>query len=166
MNKKPFAKQLSELLYSSLGRGVLIFLVFGAAYTAYSVTFPTVEPSPASGVVGLYVGATAASYDGNDAGGYAAADSLCNTDYPGAHVCRAEEITNSYTHAPTALQGINNILWVHTGRSVVTDTPVNDCQGWTQSISPYFGSVWNFTAATPLSGAQPCTASYAYACCI
>lgn len=161
--KTSSVKKFTQLLYSSLGRGILIFLVFGLAMVTYAVVFPTVEPNPASGVVGLYVGKTPADYDGDDAIGYPAVDALCDAQFSGSHVCRLEEIVNTYTHNPGILVGINDIVWVNGPAADVSENTVNDCRAWRQAAAPYFGHVWNFTGLT--AGVQQCNATHAYACC-
>lgn len=161
--KKNTIKKFTLLLYSSVGRGLLIFLVFGLAMVTYAVVFPTVEPNPASGVVGLYVGETTDSYDGDDAIGYQAADALCEADYAGSHVCRIEEIVNTYTFNPTAVTGLTDIVWVNAPSSDVAQNAVNDCRAWRQGNAPYFAKVWNFNILG--AGVQQCNSTHAYACC-
>lgn len=165
--KKTSLKKFTQLLYAALGRGLLIFLVFGLAMVSYAVVFPTVEPQPASGVVGLYVGPTPQSYDGNDAANYAGTNALCNAQFSGSHVCRLDEIINTYTHASASVDGLTTIAWVNApylGLSEGTRR-INDCRGWSadDSNGRFFAHVWNFNSG--ISGLQQCHATHPFACC-
>ncbi|MBU1934744.1 hypothetical protein KKF04_01685, partial [Patescibacteria group bacterium] len=68
--KKTSLKKLLRAVLAPIGKGILIFAIFGLAlYTYAAVTFPGVEPAPVSGVVGMYIGLSDTISDGS-AGGY------------------------------------------------------------------------------------------------
>lgn len=167
MNKNS-AKKFSKLLISASLRGLAVFLVFGAAIYAYAaVTYPANQPNPVSGVVGLYVGKTPATYNGGAVGNYAGANSACTNTYPGTHVCTPMEMINTYNHNPTAISTELEPLWLNSGAPSFYSAVTNDCLGWTTSTSlygqPVYGSVWYSEQKYGMM--TFCTQSLRYACC-
>lgn len=165
--KKNSVRQLSKSLISASLRGLAVFAVFGTALYAYAVTYPSSQPNPVSGVVGLYVGKTAASYNGGSAGSYQSANGLCSAAFANSHVCTPMEIINTYNHNPSALTGVTGSMWVNNGAPAYFSSISNDCQGWNQSGTLYgqavFGSVWD--ATNKYGVITTCNNSRPYACC-
>lgn len=168
--KKNRIKSFSKALVSASLRGLAIFAVFGVALYAYAVNYPLTAPGPVSGIVGLYVGQTGGSYDGN-IGSYQAANDACALgagDLEDSHICTAMEIINTYNHNPTgALATATGAMWINTGPPAYTTAAPNDCKGWTVS-SPsaeeqFFGTSWNFDIAR--GAATFCIVAQSFACC-
>lgn len=146
-----------------MGRGILIFLVFGAAFAAYSVTFPASEPDAASGVIGLYVGKTAASYDGNDAGSYANANTLCDAEYSSSRVCTHQDIMHSLTFDPTTIGSeVDDFAWIHSFHNNVSELLVNNCGDWKMTDDSYGNT---YRLGSNVIGVQECSSTHPYACC-
>ena len=148
-----------------IGRGILVFVIFGMALYAYAVTFPGTEPAPASGVVGLFVGLTeGGGYIGGDEG-YEDLNRKCATGQinshlspdpisnVGAHVCTADEIINSINNNATA------VMLQDTGTGIINNGPpgyvvfANECNGWQVTSrkyqsTPAFGTVWSFDSGS------------------
>ena len=159
-------KKLLKSLLSPIGKGLLIFAVFGAAVYVYAaVEFPDETPGPVSGVVGMYVGISDTARQGNFGGsadGYKGVNAECTSAFADSHICTAEEMINSYNH--------NNVPTLTTGRAWINNGPpgditsvVNDCQGWNSNLSTVFGSIWVF--AGDKSSLTPCNQSLKFACC-
>lgn len=120
---------------------------------------------------GTFVGLTAATTNGN-AGGYNAANALCNTYSAGSHVCRAEEILGSISCAAAtdpiknaALNGLSG--WI-VGGPPGYNASANDCIGWTSALNSATikGRIWTFNAATGGTGwLSFCDAARPVACC-
>lgn len=147
-------------------RGLAIFAIFGTALYAYaSVTYPVSQPNPVSGVVGLYVGATDGTTDG-DIGGYDAAASDCTSKFPDSHICTPMEIINTYNHNLSAVSGVSGAVWLNSGAPANTTPAVNDCQGWTKGAGEYgfYGVIWLFDNVDS-SGIAPCPFGLPFACC-
>lgn len=164
--KKRNAKSFSKSLISASLRGLAVFLVFGAALYTYAVSYPVDQPNAVSGVVGLYVGRTTSTSDGN-AGGYGAANAACNSQFEDSHICTAMEMINTYNHNPTAVTGETGVVWINTGPPAYTSAAPNDCKGWTANApSPqeqFFGTSWNFDIDR--GTATFCIVAQAFACC-
>ncbi len=160
--QKSILQKAGRFLFSSLGRGLAAFAVFGLATAVYAITYPA-QPNAVTGVVGIYVGSTPATYDGNAATSYAGADAFCDAQYSDSHVCRMEEVINTYTHDSAAVSGVVSIAWVNSGAGGVAENMVNDCQGWAQADAPYFARVWNFSDSA--AAVQECSSVHAFACC-
>lgn len=164
--KKKRSRKYIEPFISAILRGLAVFAVFGVSLYAYAVTYPANQPNPVSGVVGIYQGKTA-TYQGGDAGSYAAANALCDAAYTDSHVCTPMEIINTYNHNPGAITGETDSLWLNSGAPAYFSSITNDCQGWTQSGTlygnPVFGSVWD--ANSQQGVITTCNNARAYACC-
>lgn len=163
---KNMKKQLIKKLIAPIGKGILVFAIFGLALYAYAaITYPP-EPGPVTGVVGQFAGLSAPS-DGSS-GGYAGANTICDTAFTGSHVCTAMEVMNTYNHNPSFLTGATGQAWINNGPPGHHETLSNDCQGWTLDLpveASYgrYGSVWHFTSHKSLI--QFCNESIPFACC-
>ena len=160
--KKRSAKNFSKSLISASLRGLAVFLVFGTALYAYAVTYPDPAPGPVSGVVGLYVGATDFTSNGN-VGSYELVNGYCSSKYPGTHICNPMEIINTYNHNPSALPGPIGSLWLNSGPPAFTERAPNDCNGWTVDTDDFFATSWSFTLN--FGTASSCDGVQAFACC-
>jgi len=151
---------------SATFRGLAIFLIFGASLYAYAVSYPDPSPGPVSGVVGLYVGSSDVTTNG-EAGGYVAVNAHCANKFPGSHICNPMEIINTYNHYPELVDGLVDVLWVNNGPPAFTENIPDDCKGWLASApsatEQFFGATWNF--ALDRGTATFCTVSQAFACC-
>ncbi len=163
--KKTF---LNKLL-APIGKGIIIFAVFGLSIYAYAaVDFPTSDPEPVTGVVGQFVGLSSASFDGS-IGGYGDANELCPA---GSHICIAEEITRSYVNGNLALaDAVDNpgstrseyFVWINSGAPGY-EANVNDCKGWISNSPNSYGSIWNIKGN--FFAINACDNSYRAACCM
>ncbi len=160
-------KKFSSTLLSIFAKGLAIFAVFGVSVYAYAVVYPANQPSPTSGVVGLYVGKTSTLYKGGDAGSYETANNYCDSVVTDSHVCTPMEIINTYNHNPSAIASETASLWVNNGAPAYFSSISNDCQGWNQSGTLYgqavFGSIWDSNHKYGVI--TTCNNSRAYACC-
>ena len=161
--KKNSVKNFSKSLISASLRGLAVFAVFGTALYAYAVAYPASQPNPVSGVVGLYVGKTAGTWDGN-IGGYQTANNLCDAVESDSHICTPMEVVNTYNHNPAAVTGETGVVWLNSGAPANTVPAVNDCNGWNNNSLSYYGNVWSFDA-NDFSGILPCAFSLTIACC-
>ena len=166
--KKNSVRNFSQSLISASLKGLAVFLVFGVSLYAYAVTYPPNQPNAVSGVVGLYVGQTAGSWDGNR-GGYEPANALCaggGGALENSHICSPMEMGNTYNHDPTALAGLSESLWVNNGAPAYFGSISNDCQGWTTNTTLFgnsvFGSVWSKNGYGSIT---TCSNARAFACC-
>lgn len=160
--KKTF---LNKLL-APIGKGIIIFAVFGLSLYAYaSVNFPTSDPSTVTGVVGQFVGLSSSTVDGSR-GGYNGANNQCDS---GSHICIAEEITRSYVNGNLSIITATGMAWINNGPPGYVENLSNDCNGWKSNSPAMYGSVVNFDRGVPFIDdsfyIQPCIASYAFACC-
>jgi len=132
----------------------------------------------ADGCIGkLFVGFTySGGPSGNgvfqaDVGSYFAANAKCDTDYPGAHVCRSEEILESIACSEST-DPIRNpsvsgtFAWIQGGPPGYS-AMANDCVGWTVSHDTAYGRAWNFNTVTGGYGTQTTcnTPGLQFACC-
>ena len=161
MNKNS-KKNFSKVLVKASLWGLAVFAVFGTALYAYAVTYPPTAPGPVSGVVGLYVGKTAGTFDGN-VGDYAAANNLCATVDVNSHICAPMEMINTYNHSPGSITAESGVVWVNSGAPANTTPAINDCNGWSDNSLAYYGNVWSFD--TDYSGILPCMVTLPIACC-
>ena len=165
--KNKHVRKFSKTLVSAFLRGLAVFAIFGMALYAYAVTYPDNQPNPVSGVVGLYVGKTTLTYDGNDAGSYENANAYCASQHADSHVCTPMEIVNTYNHNLSAVENLTDIVWMNTAAPTNIKPSVSDCKGWStlldSSAFPYFANTWNFNIDS--SGIQQCDSKRAFACC-
>lgn len=162
--KKSRIKLVSNALISASLRGLAVFAVFGMSLYAYAaISYPT-QPGPVTGVVGLYVGKTVGTYNGNQ-GGYENVNALCAAVEADSHVCTPMEIVNTYNHDPS-FTGTGSSVWVNNGAPAYYASVVNDCQGWTTAAPLYgnsvFGSVWSVNGYGSIT---TCDFQRAFACC-
>ena len=161
--KKRSVKHFSKSLVSASLRGLAVFLIFGTALYAYAaVSYPSGQPNSVSGLVGLYVGQTTTTSDGN-IGSYQAANSECAAVDADSHVCTPMEIINTYNHNPSAVTGEGGVVWVNSGAPANTTPAINDCNGWKDNSLGYYGNVWSFDS--DYSGILPCMVALPVACC-
>jgi hypothetical protein len=118
--------------------------------------------------VGAYTGQTASSYTGSitngTKSGYDAANAICDSNFPGSHMCAISEIM--HTIALGSFSGISGDAWVANGPPGYTAN-ANDCKGWTSAAANYLGSFWNW-GDTNGGGAgylTACTGSKKINCC-
>ena len=170
-------KTILNKLLAPIGKGILIFAVFGLSLYAYAVNFPTPVDSPATvtGVVGQLVGFSASPVDG-DRGSYKDANDLCVSAIPGSHICIAEEITRSYVNGNLVITNATNdansiwtisdmyFAWINNGPPGYTGTLSNDCGGWSQGTSAFYGAIWNVKAKNFVI--NTCDNTRRYACCM
>lgn len=160
-NKKP--QHFSGNILRAMIQGLIVFAVFGFSVYAYAITYPSTQPNPVSGVVGLYVGKTAGAHNGN-MGGYASANSLCAPVMTDSHICTPLEIINTYNHNQSAVQNEVGAVWLNSGAPANTTPAVNDCGGWKNGTLGFYGNVWSFDN-NDYSGILPCAVTLPVACC-
>lgn len=178
--KNTFLKILNWLKDAGLKALVILLVVVAGFYAYGAINWPTGEPNPTTGVVGIFVGYTDTSFINSQS--YSAVNDWCaneNVITPdgtvnglGAHVCTPDEMLNSYNHM-TAGSPIHDdnyagpaTLWVNSGPPGYTAN-ANDCKGWSAitspSDNPNFGTVWNFSEK--YGGLLHCRTGKQFACC-
>jgi len=126
---------------------------------------------------GIFVAVSAASTGSaaHDAVvGYQAANDLCNTASTGSHVCSVDEVLNTVNNITdlSALSGWSvggtTQVWVNSGgaKYAPDDTPVADCNGWSNATVDNLGSFWILNSTGGGSaGVGYCNTSKVFACC-
>lgn len=165
-------KTILNKLLAPIGKGILIFAVFGVCLYAYaSVNFPASDPAPVTGIVGKLVGFSSPAVNGSQ-GGYLGANNTCSSAFVGSHICIAEEITRSYVNSNLALTtAVSNpgstpeeyFVWINSGAPGYTAN-ANDCLGWTSNSSGSYGALWNIAGNNFII--NPCSNSRRFACCM
>jgi hypothetical protein len=113
-----------------------------------------------------YCGVTPGSYNGS-LGGYATAKSLCESVTgcsPSAHMCTSEELVRTYQMGVTfSTEGWYSqgawAYWSTTGSNYM-----NDCAGWTSTLTNSYGPVWNYMSSPSPSG-DACNLTHPVICC-
>ncbi len=107
-----------------------------------------------------YVTSTGTHYNGNQ-GGYAGADSKCNSYSAGTHVCSAEEVARSQLCGNTLGTPVWYNSFFNNGNSA------SDCKGWTSSAFADKGAEWNSGASGQFPDISACDTANArsFACC-
>ncbi len=128
----------------------------------------------ASGCFGAtFVGLTPTLYHGSlgAVGSYYAADNRCQSAFPGAHVCRPEEILESISCSvpgdPIRTIANGSMGWVNGGPPGHTSNG-NDCNGWQSTAATHLGKFWIFHQTTGGTGTQTtCNAAggLRFSCC-
>jgi len=102
-----------------------------------------------------------------NAGGYASANVICDSNYSGSHVCNEFEIASWFANGGG--RGVTGDAWIIGGspKYAPADLPVNDCNGFTHgSAGIYLGNYWHFNKTEMGDGrCVNCGTSLAYACC-
>lgn len=118
-----------------------------------------------------FAGITASVWPGN-VGSYYAADNRCNTDFPGSHVCRVEELVESIQCSIAGdpiRTNEGNVAWVNGGPPGDPAINANDCIGWTSNAANAYGRVWIFNNTTggrgTLTGCNVGGGGLKFACC-
>lgn len=180
--KKTHYKILNWIKDAWLKAIVVLLIVAGGFYAYAAITWPSDEPNPTTGVVGMFVGESSTAYIA--AGSYDKVNAFCasittydNKPVTGSHVCTQDEMINSYNHGNKAFSAIfkyynpptqpNAFLWINSGPPGYTSN-ANDCKGWATIKSPLanqnFGRVWNF--ADQYGSLLPCdNTGFKFACC-
>ena len=185
MKKKTFFKALEWLKDTGLKAFAVLALIVGGFYVyAELVVWPTNDPNPTTGVVGVFVGESKAPFNPSSASpavgtNYIDANNLCAThtdeNIKGSHVCTPDEMVNSYNHSNAQSPiltykdqaGASKTLWINNGPPAFTAN-ANDCKGWAAVDSPLenmnYGTVWNFDDKA--GGLLPCNVKdKKFACC-
>ena len=165
-------KILLNKLLAPIGKGFLIFAVFGLALYAYAaVDFPADDPAPVTGVVGQFVGFSNTQINGAQSG-YLSANDACNIAIPDSHICIAEEITRSYVNGNPAITNATSspgstpnewFAWINNGAPGYFAN-VNDCLGWTANASTSYAAVWNVKGSS--FAINHCGNTRRFACCM
>ncbi len=117
----------------------------------------------AGGGGGVVVGNTVATSTGA-MGGYSGANTLCEVDYVGSHLCTQSEVLNSINLGLPALPATGN-YWISAGGpKYPAGDPLDDCGGWTHGgATAPFGNFWNFNDNK--GGAGLCNGAIPLLCC-
>ena len=158
MKKSKLTKILKWL--SDVGlKSLAVFLIVAGAFYVYAseVNFPAFNPTPPTGVVGMFVGLSTEGYDDN-VNGYSDLNTKCSTytDFrtfatipdATAHVCTPMEVINSYNFISDFENDASGVGIMNNGPPGYT-VFANDCNGWTVKSSshldsPAFGTTWDF----------------------
>ncbi len=160
--KSVVSTSLSRKLKSGVLWGLGFFAAFGLAFYAYAIGFPDTQPGPASGVVGMFVGATPQVYTGNISN-YDKANGNCIDAYEDSHICTTTEIINTYNHNSATLLGQTDSFWVNGGSPANLEDFSSDCLGWSTDLSVAFGYVWD--TGDQRAYLTSCDQQRAFACC-
>ena len=171
-NKK-IKKMLSWLKDTAFKALVIPLLLITGFYVHASIVWPGTDPSPVTGVVGMFVGDSGDTYESGV--GYNAVNGYCEVAVAGSHICTPDEMMNSYNHGTPGVSEIFTYyddggspnLWINNGPPGFTAS-ANDCKGWTEitagsSQDPNFGAMWVFSKN--LGGLTPCQKGKRFACC-
>ena len=161
--KKVHTNSLSKSLTSASIWALGFFAVFGVALYTYAITYPDTQPNPVSGVVGMFVGSSPVTYDGDAVGSYSKVNAICEEAYEYSHICSPMEMVNTYNHNPTILQGETESFWLNSGEPGNITNVNNDCRGWTVQTRDVFGTVWSTNKSQSLLA--HCGLERKYACC-
>lgn len=157
--KKSRFKKTFKWLRNTIFQSIAVLLIVAGAVFVYAaqVTFPGTQPTPPTGIVGLFVGLSTDGYI-TSVNSYKTMKDRCASyvDYTTdstvtgatAHVCTPMEVLNSYNV-------IANFENDATGVGIMNSGPpgytvfANDCNGWTvrdatHMGSPAFGTTWDF----------------------
>ena len=166
MKKQNHSKKIFRWLFDASLKAMVIFgLGLGAFYVYGQITFPGVAPYTVTGVVGQFVGLTTRNY-GAGITGYSGANNECRTGtrgLEGSHICTAMEIINSYNAGNAAVAAQAGNAWFNNGPPAHDATLVNDCNGWTSTVAPNYGSQWRFGDKKGLI--MLCNEAMSFACC-
>lgn len=163
--RKTFLNILSWVKDAGLKAFAVLLIVAFGFYAYAQISWPAADPNPVSGVVGMYVGKTAGTTDGN-VGGYDTANDLCESAFSGSHICSTAEMVNSYNHmnVQSPINGETGIVWINSAAPGNISPAINDCKGWANNgLTPYYGTVWNF--GIKVAAIQPCAVQLQFACC-
>ncbi len=137
-----------------------------------SGTPPTGGNLSVAGCLGpVFLGRTTAGFQGNIGGtpGYVSANSKCNDPvggFLGSHVCTTAEVLNSINCGAIASVDLAETdMWI-ANLAPSLPTPTNDCVGWTNASSDWWGIKWRFNKDTGGGAfAERCSTSLSFACC-
>jgi len=119
----------------------------------------------------IYMGLTAATYDGDCSGAcdsYDSTDAICHAEYPDSHVCAANEIGAIIAQGDEATLPVTGDCWVNAFHPGHTTTPANDCSGWSDGTFESFATIWIFDGSVGSKDASFltfCNESKNFACC-
>jgi hypothetical protein len=117
-----------------------------------------------------FAGLSSTPQQGN-IGSYLLADAQCNAAYPGAHVCRVEEIIDSIQCSTASdpirtLSGVHG--WINGGPPGDAAKNANDCSGWTSidtASNVAWGRVWIFNTSGGYGTLTTCATPMPFSCC-
>ena len=111
----------------------------------------------------IFVAVTDSLYDGNK-GGYIGANSLCNSKFPGSHMCTVQEIRSTINSGNQITT--TDDFWISAGIPSTSPPPTNDCFGWTDPSSSSSAIRW---VPDPITGggaySTPCNLVRKIGCC-
>jgi hypothetical protein len=118
------------------------------------------------GTKAVYVGATPSSVTGDNSGvpGYIQSYALCETAYPGSHVCTPDDMLSNIKFG-TKYPSTN--VWIFAGPPGYIAS-ANDCGGRTKNLSTSLGAYWEATTTEYVKGRgflMECNKSLNIACC-
>jgi|GEM_PF-1900217 len=119
-----------------------------------------------SGGLAVYSTSTPLTYQGA-VGSYTAANALCAAVVTGAHVCTSEEMLNTVNKGQGGNIPVGSSLWINNGPPGYTAN-ANDCQGWTNSATTFYGAQWNRPNSGYVDGfgsLNHCDLARKFACC-
>jgi len=107
---------------------------------------------------GIYVGATTATYNGAEVGGYTGGDAKCATAFPGSRMCTSGDFANGL---PTVTGWYSSFNYKISNASYIND----DCGGWTKTEANgfYHGPRWDSVNQKPI--VNGCSGAEKILCC-
>jgi len=124
---------------------------------------------PTGGATSNYLGVSNNAFTASI--GYTGANTQCKNSYvtsPDAHVCMSSEILDNINRGIVSSNlGLapGNAVWINNGPPAFTAN-ANDCRGWTQPNTSYYGTTWVIMGTDGVGGLSKCNvATYKFACC-
>ncbi|HPL93366.1 MAG TPA: hypothetical protein PLB38_03735 [bacterium] len=110
---------------------------------------------------------TATTFDGNFSysgdTGYAAANAVCEAEFPGSHYCVTNEVITVIRTGD--ISGWSGTAWIAEGPPGYTANS-NDCNGWTSNLMTGLGAFWEFNNTSGGMGwLTNCASVKPVACC-
>ena len=105
---------------------------------------------------------------GNEIYGYISANAICDAQFSGSHFCGEGEIMSSIadlTSGEKTARGWTGPVWVSTGGAKFVPATSNDCNGWNNETTTYYGVFWDLTNNVARAGTCDSSNTLSLACC-
>jgi len=120
-----------------------------------------------AGLNNLFFSKSLLSYDGS-LGGYSVANSICDNEFPGSHMCTVNEILNTMIYGGVSdINEWSGTAWIAGGPPGYT-ADANDCLGFTSNNYDDLGRFWDFDDTTNdgMGWLTSCNQQKPIACCM
>jgi hypothetical protein len=128
----------------------------------YTVVLGDAAPPSGPGESRMIVGSATFIGSPGSVGGYAAADQVCNAQFPGSAVCTVQEVFSTIrAGAPLNSGGVNTGITQELNQA----TNVADCVAWTNNVGVRTGFNATPSPRFVTVGCDASTISFSFACC-